>query len=125
MCGLLAGDRSFAARAVHAAFDLDSHQRVGLTNRDGRANWPHEQLPARPNAAEVRDDPAIAQVASNIRRLREMQAMTQVDLARRAQIDLRTVTRVERGDREPGVVTLVRIARGLGVEPSALWRDVR
>jgi hypothetical protein len=38
----------------------------------------------------------------------------QVELARRAGVDLRTVTRVEAVAREPGVITLARIARGLG-----------
>jgi transcriptional regulator with XRE-family HTH domain len=39
-------------------------------------------------------------------------------------VDLRTVTRIEAVEREPGVSTLARIARGLGVEPAELWRGV-
>jgi hypothetical protein len=40
-------------------------------------------------------------------------------------VDLRTITRVESVMREPGVATLARIARGLGVAPADLWRDVQ
>jgi transcriptional regulator with XRE-family HTH domain len=72
----------------------------------------------------VRDDPAISQVAANIRRLREERGMSQVELARRSGVDLRTVTRIEAVEREPGVSTLARIARGLGVAPAEFWRDV-
>jgi transcriptional regulator with XRE-family HTH domain len=72
----------------------------------------------------VRDDPAISQVAANVRRLREERDLTQVELARRSGVDLRTLTRIESVDREPGVSTLARIARGLGVPPADLWRDV-
>lgn len=50
--------------------------------------------------------------------------MSQVELARRSGVDLRTVTRIESVDREPGVSTLARIARGLGVPPADLWRGV-
>jgi transcriptional regulator with XRE-family HTH domain len=76
------------------------------------------------NARSVRDDPAISQVAANIRRLREERGISQVELGRRAGVDLRTVTRVEAVAREPGVITLARIARGLGVAPAELWRDL-
>jgi len=79
---------------------------------------------ARANARWMRDDPAISKVAANIRRLREERDMSQVELARRAGVDLRTITRVEAVAREPGVATLARIARGLGVAPAELWRDV-
>lgn len=72
----------------------------------------------------MRDDPAISQVAANVRRLREERGMSQVELARRAAVDLRTITRVEAVAREPGVITLARIARGLGVAPAELWRGV-
>jgi DNA-binding XRE family transcriptional regulator len=72
----------------------------------------------------VRDDPAIELVARNIRRLREDRNLSQVELARRAGVDLRTITRIESVQREPGVSTLARIARGLGVPPAELWRDV-
>jgi transcriptional regulator with XRE-family HTH domain len=72
----------------------------------------------------VRDDPAIRQVAANVRRLRESRDMSQVELARRSGVDLRTVTRIESVDREPGVATLARLARGLGVAPAEFWRGV-
>lgn len=72
----------------------------------------------------MREDPSIGQVAANVRLLREAAGLSQVDLARRAGVDLRTITRVEAVHREPGVATLARIARGLGVSPADLWRDV-
>lgn len=72
----------------------------------------------------MRQDPAVAQVAANIRQQRHELKMSQVELARRSGVDLRTITRVESVEREPGVATLARIARGLGVAPLELWRDV-
>jgi transcriptional regulator with XRE-family HTH domain len=50
--------------------------------------------------------------------------MSQVELAARAQLDLRTVTRIEAVQRDPGVTTLVKLARGLGVSPARFWIDV-
>jgi transcriptional regulator with XRE-family HTH domain len=73
---------------------------------------------------EACDDPAISEVAANIRRLREERGMSQVELARRAGVDLRPLTRIESVDREPGASTLARIARGLGVAPADFWRGV-
>lgn len=72
------------------------------------------------NEPNVRPDPIIAQVAARIRGARLEAGLTQVQVAQRGGIDLRTVTRVEGQEREPGIVTVVKIARGIGVPASAL-----
>jgi transcriptional regulator with XRE-family HTH domain len=68
----------------------------------------------------VRPDPIIAQVAAKIRAARLDAGLSQVEIARRTGLDLRTVTRVEGEEREPGITTVVRIARGIGVSVSDL-----
>jgi len=51
--------------------------------------------------------------------------MTQAEVAQRAGLDLRTVTRIERVEREPSISTLVRIARGLNLPVAELLREIR
>lgn len=72
----------------------------------------------------MRSDPVIAQVAASIRKARTEAGLTQTDLALRSGLDLRTITRVENLEREPSVSTLVKIARGIGINPSQLLRDL-
>jgi transcriptional regulator with XRE-family HTH domain len=51
--------------------------------------------------------------------------MSQTELAEKADISLITISRIERGERDPHVMTLARIARGLGVAPFELLRSAR
>lgn len=66
-------------------------------------------------------DPAHRAFASNLRRLRLQQDLTQEELGRRAGLDLRHVRRLEQAEREPGVVTVARLARGLGLRAADLF----
>ena len=59
-----------------------------------------------------------------VRAIREARGLTQEQVATRAGLALSDVGRIERGQRDPGVRVLVRIARGLGVPPTDFWRDV-
>ena len=48
--------------------------------------------------------------------------MSQTELAEKAAVSLITISRIERGERDPHVKTLARIAKGLGVAPFELLR---
>ena len=60
-----------------------------------------------------------AQFAENLRRLRLAAGMTQDRLSDAAQMDSAEISRLERGGRDPQLLTIVRLARGLGVKPAS------
>jgi transcriptional regulator with XRE-family HTH domain len=63
---------------------------------------------------------AQGRLGQRIRALRKQQKMSQTELAEKAGISLITISRIERGERDPHVKTLARIAKGLGVAPFEL-----
>ena len=68
---------------------------------------------------------AQAQFGATVRRLRMEAGLTQEQLGERCKMDLSAVSRLERGQRNPRLDTLVRLARALDVPPFALLEDVR
>ncbi len=56
----------------------------------------------------------------NIRRLRQVQALSQRDLALKAKLSVTTINRVETGQCKPMPRTLRKLARALGVTPGQL-----
>jgi transcriptional regulator with XRE-family HTH domain len=56
---------------------------------------------------------------------REASGWSQGQVGYRAGLDAAEVSRLERGKREPRLRTIIRIARGLGVEPAELMKDLR
>jgi transcriptional regulator with XRE-family HTH domain len=65
-----------------------------------------------------------AQFASNLRRLREAAGLTQEGLGRAVMMDGAEISRYERGERDPQLRNLVRLARGLGVAVADLIADI-
>jgi transcriptional regulator with XRE-family HTH domain len=60
-------------------------------------------------------------------RLKELRGeldLSQDDVAREADIHPTAIGRLERGSREPRLTTILRVARGLGVNPSELLDDL-
>lgn len=57
-----------------------------------------------------------------MRRARQAAGLTQEQLALEAKIDLTYAGGIERGQRNPSVKVLARIAEALGVEPAELIR---
>jgi transcriptional regulator with XRE-family HTH domain len=68
---------------------------------------------------------AQAQFGATVRRLRRAAGLTQEQLGERCKMDLSAISRLERGQRNPRLDTLVRLARALDVPPAALLEDVR
>lgn len=61
-------------------------------------------------------------LGANIRRLRKAKGFTQEQLAQEARMALRYVAGVERGEENPSLRFLVKIAEALGAEPAELLR---
>lgn len=70
-------------------------------------------------------EPEILYVAANVVRLRERVGLTQAQLAERAQISSRALSKVEGGIVDVSLSTLCRIARALGVAPAAMLRHAK
>ncbi len=69
-------------------------------------------------------DPA-ARFAANLRRYREHEGLSQQALARACFVHRTEISLLERGEREPRLSTIVRLARGLGVPAAALLDEVK
>lgn len=74
-------------------------------------------------ANQPRPDP-LAQLAANVKRIRAERGLTQEEVANRGELSISDVGRVERGQRDPGIGVLARIAYGLAVLPADLLREV-
>lgn len=59
-------------------------------------------------------------VGANIRRLRKAKGLTQEQLAHESGVAMRYVAGVERGEENPSLKFLVKIAEALGAEPASL-----
>jgi transcriptional regulator with XRE-family HTH domain len=62
-----------------------------------------------------------ARVGKNILRFRSGKGWSQQALAGEANLSLRYLAGVERGEENPSLITLVAIAEALGVSPSKLF----
>lgn len=78
--------------------------------------------PSEPASKRLKD-PELVALGARIRRLREAAGMTQEGVAHAADIHWTYVGQIERGERNPTYKNLLRLAAGLGVEPSRILRD--
>lgn len=67
---------------------------------------------------------AVVQIGENLKRLRTLRALTQVELAEKARVTPATVVRIERNQAEPHMSTLRKLAAALGVNPAELVEGV-
>jgi transcriptional regulator with XRE-family HTH domain len=72
-------------------------------------------------------DPAMqdwrAILGKNVRRLRQQRGLTQEQLAFEAEIDLTYMGGIERGERNPSLLVMARIAEALSVPLTKLLRN--
>lgn len=61
---------------------------------------------------------------ANVRRARKKQEMTQEQLGLAAGLDAAVISRIEAGQREPRVKTIVRIAKALEAQPGDLFKGL-
>lgn len=66
-------------------------------------------------------DPRLHAFGLNIRRLREAKGLSLEELAERAELSFRGLVYIEHGRRNAGVLTVLKIADGLGLPASALF----
>lgn len=68
-----------------------------------------------PNLSKQRQDPILVALGNAIRRVRLEKGVSQEKLALLAEVDRSYVGRVERGDNNVAVLTLVRLAKALEI----------
>ena len=78
-----------------------------------------------PNASGQRQHPALAALGDAIRRIRRNQGISQERLALLADIDRSYVGRVERGDNNVAVLTLLKLANALGTTVAQLMKQAK
>ena len=78
----------------------------GFLNRGG-------QICCVPNLSRKRQDPRLVALGNALRRMRKDRGISQERLALLAEVDRAYVGRVERGDNNVAILTLVRIADAL------------
>ena len=66
---------------------------------------------------------ALQLLGRTIRRLRKQRGLSQELLSERASMHLNHVSSIERGERNPGVLSLLKIARALDVPITALFDE--
>jgi transcriptional regulator with XRE-family HTH domain len=67
---------------------------------------------------------ALSKFGSNLRRERQEKKLTQEKLAERANLDPTYISGIERGVRNPSLLSIVRIAKALGTTASDLSRGI-
>jgi transcriptional regulator with XRE-family HTH domain len=69
-------------------------------------------------------DPSLPTFGMTLRRLREQQELSIEDLAERSGLSFRGVIYIEHGRRNPSLLTILQLAKGLHVQPAALLEDL-
>jgi transcriptional regulator with XRE-family HTH domain len=72
----------------------------------------------------VRRQHILSRFGKTLRELRTERALSQEKVAELAGLDRNYIGMIERGERNPAVVNVVKIAKALGVKPADLFRDL-
>jgi transcriptional regulator with XRE-family HTH domain len=72
----------------------------------------------------VHRHPSLKVLGRNLRRQREKREFTQEKLGELAELDPTYISGIERGIRNPSLLSLLRIAKGLGVPVADLCKGV-
>jgi transcriptional regulator with XRE-family HTH domain len=78
-----------------------------------------------PNLTQERQHPALIALGEAIRRVRRKQEISQEKLALMAGVDRSYVGRVERGDNNVAVLTLLKLAQALDVSLKDLMKEAK
>lgn len=73
-----------------------------------------------PNLSKQRQNPALIALGSAIRNIRKQQGVSQEKLALLAEIDRSYMGRIERGDNNVAVLTLMKIGQALDISVAEL-----
>lgn len=69
--------------------------------------------------------PVLTTFGTNVRRQREARDLTQEVLAEKSDLHPTYISGIECGTRNPSIISIARIAKGLGVTVSELTKGVR
>jgi transcriptional regulator with XRE-family HTH domain len=69
-------------------------------------------------------DKTLTTFGQNVARLRDLRGISQDKLAEKADLDRTYISGIERGVRNPGIKTVVRLAKALSVTVSELCKGV-
>lgn len=61
---------------------------------------------------------------TNVRRIREALGISQEELAHRAGLHRTYIGGIERGERNLGLINIIKLARALGTKPSELLQEI-
>lgn len=78
-----------------------------------------------PNLSQQRQHPALIALGEAIRLARKKQGISQEKLALMAEIDRSYIGRVERGDNNVAILTLLKIAQALDVRLKDLMKEAK
>ena len=67
---------------------------------------------------------ALTRLGLNLRQFRENKGLTQEKLAERADLDATYISGIERGVRNPSILSIARVAKALGVSAAELCEGV-
>ena len=67
---------------------------------------------------------ALTLLGLNVRQLREQKGMTQESLAERSNLDSTYVSGIERGVRNPSILSLVKLAKGFDTTVSTICKGI-
>lgn len=67
---------------------------------------------------------ALPKFGANLRQARLEQGLSQERLAHRSGLNMTHVARIERSEREPGVRTVSKLAKGLGISAAVLFDGI-
>lgn len=76
-----------------------------------------------PISSRHANDPALVALGAAIRRCRRAQGISQEELAHRSAIDRSYMSSIERGGQNPGVLSIVRIARAMDMTMTELMAE--
>ncbi len=68
---------------------------------------------------------ALDSFGRNVKRLREEKHLTQEKLAEKADLDSTYISGIERGVRNPSLLSIVRVAKALGTDSGELFAGVK
>jgi transcriptional regulator with XRE-family HTH domain len=78
-----------------------------------------------PNLSTQRQSPALVSLGDAIRRTRQARGISQEALALLAEVDRSYVGRVERGDNNVALLTLVKLAAALQISVAKLMKEAQ